>query len=46
MATTVYNPVHVTTKNNEIFDKVTATVGGSYLLHADEHNIVLMNKIE
>ena len=37
MATTVYKPVHVITKNSKIYDKVTATVRGLYLLHADEH---------
>ena len=46
MATTVYKPVHVTTKNSKIYDKITATIRGSYLLHADEHNVVLINKIE
>ena len=44
MATTVYKPVHVTTKNSKIYGKVTATIRGSYLLHADEHSIVLINK--
>ena len=46
MATTVYKPVHVTTKNSKIYGKVTATIRGSYLLHADEHSIVLINKKE
>ena len=44
MATTAYKPVHVITKNNKIYDKVTATIRGSYLLHADEHTVVLTNK--
>ena len=43
MATTVRKPVHVTTK---IYDKVTATRRSSYLLHADERTIVLINKME
>ena len=46
MATTVYKPVHVITKNSKIYDKVTATIRGSYLLHADEHTVVLINKVE
>ena len=46
MATTVYKLVHVTTKNSKIYDKVTATIRGSYLLHADEQTVVLINKIE
>ena len=46
MATTVYKPVHVITKNSKIYDKVTATIKGSYLLHADEHTVVLINKVE
>ena len=37
MATTIYKPVHVITKNSKIYDKVTATIRGLYLLHADEH---------
>ena len=44
MATTAYKPVHVITKNNKIYDKVTGTIRGSYLLHADEHTVVLTNK--
>ena len=35
MATTVYNPVRVTTKNSKIYHKVTATVRALHLLHAD-----------
>ena len=46
MATTVYKPVHAITKNSKIYDKVTATIRGSYLLHADEHTVVLINKVE
>ena len=44
MATTAYKLVHVMTKNGKIYDKVTATIRGSYLLHADEHTVVLINK--
>ena len=36
MAVTVYKPVHETTKTVK-FGKVTATIRGSYLMHADEH---------
>ena len=36
MATTVYQPVHVIAKNGKIYDKVTAAIRGSYLLHADD----------
>ena len=46
MATTVYKPVHVTTQNSKIYDKVTATIRVSHLLHADEHTVVLINKIK
>ena len=46
MATTICKPVHVITKNSKIYDKVAATIRGSYLLHPDEHTIVLINKIE
>ena len=46
MANTVYKSVHVITKNSKIYDKVTATIRGSYLLHADEHTVVLINKVE
>ena len=46
MATTVYKPVDVTTKRSKIYDKVTETIRVSYLLHADEHTLVLINKIE
>ena len=46
MATTVYKPVHVTTKNTKIYDKVATTIRGSYLLHADKRSVVLINKIE
>ena len=46
MATTVYKPVHVITKNSKIYDKVTATIRSSYLLHAYEHIVVLINKVE
>ena len=38
----LYKLVHVATKNSKICDKVTVTIRGSYLLHADEH----INKIE
>ena len=46
MTTTVFKPVHGTTKNSKIYDKVTETIRVSYLLHADEHTLVLINKIE
>ena len=46
MAITVYKPVHVITKNSKIYEKVTAAVRGSYLLHADEHTVVFINKVE
>ena len=46
MATTLYKPVHVMTKNSKIYCKVTATIRGSYLLHANEHSAVLINKVE
>ena len=46
MANTVYKPVHVITKNSKIYDKVTATIRGSYHLHADEHTVALINKVE
>ena len=46
MSTTVQKPIHVTTKNSKIYDKVTATIRGLYLLHADEHTVVLINKAE
>ena len=46
MANTVYKPVHVPTKHSRICDKVTATIRVSYLLHADEHAVALINKIE
>ena len=42
MATTLYKPVHETTEA-ENYDKVTTTIRGSYLMHADEHNRVFMN---
>ena len=43
MATTVYKPEHVITKYSKIYGKV---IRGSYLLHADEHTVVLINKVE
>ena len=46
MATTAYKPGHVATKNSKIYDKVTAAMRGSYLLHADQHTLVLIKKIE
>ena len=46
MATTVYKPVHVTTKNSKIYDKVSPGIRDSYILHAGEHTVVLVNKIE
>ena len=49
MATTVYKPdkpVDVIAKNNKIYDKATATIRGSYLLHADEHIVVLIIKVK
>ena len=45
MATTVYKPVHLITKNSKIYYKVTATMRSSYL-HADEHTVVLTKKVE
>ena len=46
MATTVYKPVHLITKNSKIYEKVNATVRGSHFLYADEHTVVLINKVE
>ena len=46
MTTVVFKPVHVTTKNSEIYDKITETIRVSYLLHADEHTAGLINKLE
>ena len=47
MATTVCKPVHhVIITNSKIYDKVTATIRGSYLLHADKHTIGLINKVK
>ena len=46
MDITVYNPVPETTKNSKIYEKFTATIKGSYLLHDDGHTAVLINKIE
>ena len=46
MTKTVYKPLHVITKNSKIYDNVTATIRASYLLHADEQAVVLINKIE
>ena len=46
MATTVYQPVHVIAKNSKIYGKFTATIRGLYLLHANEHIVVLINKVE
>ena len=45
MAVTVYKPAHETTKTAN-YGKVTASIRGSYLMHADEHRKVFMNKIE
>ena len=45
MPTTVYKPVHETTKTAK-YDEVTATIRGSYLMHTDEDTKVFMNKIE
>ena len=45
MAVTVYKPAHETTKAVN-YDKFTATIRGSYLMHADEHTKVFMNKME
>ena len=45
MAVTVYKPAHETTKAVN-YDKVTATIRVSYLMHADEHTKVFMNKME
>ena len=44
MATTVYKPVHKTAETAN-YDKVITTIRGSYLMHADEHTKVFMNKI-
>ena len=44
MATTAYKSVHVITKNSKVYDKVTATIRSSYLLHTDEYSVVLINK--
>ena len=41
---TVYRPVHKTEATN--YGKVTGLIRGSYLIHADEHAIVFLNKIE
>ena len=46
MATTVYKSVHVITRNSKIYDKVAATIRGSYLVHTDGDTIVLINKVE
>ena len=46
MASTVYGPVYVITKNSKIYDKVTANIRGLYFLHADERTVVLINKVE
>ena len=43
---TVYKPVHVAPKNSKIYDKVTTTIWVSYLLHTDEHTVVVIKKIE
>ena len=45
MATTVYKPVHETTETAN-YGKATGTIKGSYLMHADEHTKVFMDKIE
>ena len=45
MATTVYKPVNETTETAN-YGKVTGTIRGSYLMHADEHTKVFINKIE
>ena len=44
MATTVYIPVHKTTETAN-YGKVTGTIRGSYLMHADKHTKVFMNNI-
>ena len=36
----------VTNENSKIYDKVAATIRGSYLLHADENTLELITKIE
>ena len=46
MTTIVFKPVHVTTKNSKIYDKVTETIRVSFLLHTDEHTAGLINKLE
>ena len=45
MATTVYKPVHETAET-ATYGKVTGTIRGSYLMHADEHPKIFLNKIE
>ena len=45
MATSVYKPIHETTETASN-DKVTATIRGSYLMHADKHTKLFMNKIQ
>ena len=42
MSTTLYNPVHVTTKTVSC-DKVTSAIRGSYLLNADEQTKLFIN---
>ena len=45
MSTSVYKPIHETTETTNN-DKVIATIRGSYLMHADEHTKLFMNKIQ
>ena len=45
MTTTVYKPVHETTKAVN-YDKVTGTIRSLYHMHPDECTEVFLNKIE
>ena len=45
MASTVHKTVHKTIETAN-YDKVTATIRGSCIRHADEHTEVFKNKIE
>ena len=37
MVTNVYKSVHLITKNSMIYNKVIASIGDSYIFHADEN---------
>ena len=45
MASTAHKPVHETIETAN-YSKVTGISRGSYVVHADEHTKVFMNKIE